>query len=102
MTLGREALTFLHISDLHLRTYDDPPRSDLDYDLRSELLRDVRGLAVRFGKVDGILASGDVAFAGKPEEYAVAKEYLSRLCTHLGCQASDVWVIPGNHDVARG
>lgn len=108
MTLGHEALTFLHISDLHLRTYEDPPnglsaapRSDLDDDLRTQLLRDVGRLAQRVGAFGGILVSGDVAFSGKSEEYAVANNYLSRLCTQIGCKESGVWVIPGNHDVVR-
>ena len=90
MKLGSKALTFLHISDLHLRTYDDPlggpparPRSDLDHDLRAQLLQDAGNLARRFGKIDGILASGDVAYAGKAAEYDVATEYLRQLCTQL-------------------
>ena len=51
---------------------------------------------------DGILLSGDVAFAGKAAEYEYAYAWLEDdVCPAAGCRIENVFVIPGNHDVDR-
>jgi 3',5'-cyclic AMP phosphodiesterase CpdA len=56
----------------------------------------------RIGAVpDAVLVTGDVAFAGDPDEYAYALSWLDELCRGCGTTLSAVFVIPGNHDVVR-
>lgn len=47
------------------------------------------------------MVTGDIAFAGKREEYDHARDWLAHLCEILGCAQENVWVTPGNHDVDR-
>jgi 3',5'-cyclic AMP phosphodiesterase CpdA len=96
-------MLLLHISDIHFREIhveqpDDPNRA-----LRDDLVRDVKIMRERIGKAaDGILLSGDIAFAGKAKEYEFALKWLeTELCPAAGCKLKDVFVIPGNHDVDR-
>lgn len=96
-------MLFLHISDIHFREThvgqpDDPNRA-----LRDDLVRDVKTTRKRIGHhAQGILLSGDIAYAGKPIEYAFAMGWLEKeLCPAAGCKLTDVFVIPGNHDVDR-
>src|SRR4051794_33157633 len=94
--------TLLHLSDIHFRFGESGDIFDPDSDLRNELERDVVRLrGTRIEKVDGILVTGDIAFAGKKEEYERASAWLERLCDLLGCARDNVWVVPGNHDVDR-
>jgi len=46
-----------------------------------------------------VLVTGDVGFAGKRDEYDIAREWLRALCANLGCPEQNVWTVPGNHDV---
>lgn len=98
-----EALStlFLHLSDIHfIRSYSGGAY-DLEADLRRELELDVARLHSDLGPFRGILVSGDVAYAGKKEEYQTAHEWLERLCQVAGCPTHRVWTVPGNHDVDR-
>ncbi len=45
------------------------------------------------GHVDGILISGDIAFAGKVEEYDIARAWLTKLSSILGCDPGYVWCV---------
>lgn len=96
-------LLLLHISDIHFRRTDVGQPDDPNRGLRNDLIRDVRAMRERLGRpVDGILLSGDIAFAGKAQEYDFAYKWLEEeLCPVAGCRIQDVFVIPGNHDVDR-
>lgn len=50
-------------------------------------------------KVAGILVTGDIAFSGDRCEYEIAKEYLNSVCEVFNISPSDVYCVPGNHDV---
>ncbi|MBB3452561.1 putative phosphodiesterase [Rhizobium sp. BK313] len=67
------------------------------------MIDDVRDMVERLDrKIDVILISGDIAFAGKEEEYDFALRWIrDSLCPASGCEPEDVIVIPGNHDVDR-
>jgi len=70
--------------------------------LRQELLLDAVAQCQGIGATpDAVLVSGDVAFAGAPEEYEYAISWLDKLCRDCGTTLSAVFVIPGNHDVIR-
>jgi 3',5'-cyclic AMP phosphodiesterase CpdA len=92
----------LHLSDIHFRKGEVGTAMDPNVHLRSELLRDAVTQCERLGAIpDAVLVSGDVAFAGDPDEYAYALSWLDQLCRACGTTLAAVFVIPGNHDVVR-
>ena len=95
-------LRFIHLSDIHF----GQERGEDVYihdDVREQVLEDARDLRERLpdGKIDGVIVTGDLAFAGKPEEYEAAGSFLDRLTSYVGCPRTAVQVIPGNHDIHR-
>lgn len=101
--MGRQRW-FVHLSDIHFKkpnaATDDP--YDLDTDLRDQLELDVERVCDDLPEIDGLIISGDVAFAGRAAaEYDVATEWLSKLSSICGSDPSHVWCVPGNHDVDR-
>jgi predicted MPP superfamily phosphohydrolase len=96
-------LTFVHLSDLHIRALDFRTGYNPDQDLRVELKHDLKRILEEAGTPRGILLGGDTAFAGQKEEFDAAVEWLHDLCEEIGVDPKDsVWVVPGNHDVDRG
>jgi len=49
----------------------------------------------------GILATEDIAYAGKRHEYDAAGLWLDELAFLVGCTAADIQMVPGNYDVDR-
>ena len=94
--------TYVHLSDLH---FGQERGSDLHLhrDVRERLIDDARSLAEaeRGAKMDGVVVTGDIAFAGKEVQYLEARKWLARLTEAVGCRDKDVMVVPGNHDVDR-
>lgn len=89
---------FLHLSDLHLRP-QRIRRYDQDHVLRG-LLEFLERDRAAF-PLDLIFVTGDLAYAGKPEEYALVGELLVRLAEVTGVPPARTFVVPGNHDVDR-
>jgi len=94
-------LILLHLSDIHFRRGVVGDAHDEDQDLRNELERDLRRLSATYPKFDGIIVSGDIAFAGKAEEYEFAKGWLESIRELLSCPKEGVMLTPGNHDKDR-
>ena len=94
--------TYIHLSDLH---FGQETGSDLHLhrDVRDRLIDDAMDLAARepSGTVAGVILTGDIAFSGTENQYLAAGTWLQRLCDAVGCNATDVLVVPGNHDVDR-
>lgn len=95
------ALNILHLSDIHFKYTLDGTVYDLDFDVRNELEIDVRQIIEQSGPINAIFVTGDIAFAGKADDYEVARIWLASLCEKIGCEAEQVWVVPGNHDIDR-
>jgi len=93
-------LVFLHLSDIHFSNLSSK-RYDPDLDLRRELVADAFRMRNAIGHCNGILVSGDIAFAGKADQYGTARDWLNAVCNTLGCKEEQVWAIPGNHDADR-
>ncbi len=93
--------TFIHLSDIHFRGRLKTGEDVFNQDIRDQLLLDLQRLQQAGQKVDAILLSGDVAFSGKASEYDAARAFLNQACDNLELPQSDVWMIPGNHDVDR-
>jgi 3',5'-cyclic AMP phosphodiesterase CpdA len=95
-------MLLLHLSDLHFRRGEVGTPMDPNLHLRNALLRDAEERCDRLGApVDAVLISGDVAFAGDPEEYRFALTWLEDLCARCDTTLAAVFVCPGNHDVVR-
>ena len=94
---GKKA-TWLHISDLHLRTDDQYDQSVA----LSSLLMDLSNLVDKEKyHFDLVFITGDIAFSGKQEEYELAKQFIQNLSSATYVQTDRIFCIPGNHDVDR-
>ncbi len=75
---------------------------DPNHHLRTRLIQGAKQLCEQLGTVpDAVLAFGDIAFSGDRDEYQFAQSWFEKLCQAVGCDVSDISVIPGNHDVQR-
>jgi predicted phosphodiesterase len=93
------SVAWLHISDLHVRSGDSYDR----HVVFRALVESVRRFRERDGRTpDLAFATGDIAYSGKPEEYAVATEFFDQLLDAAGLDRHQLYVVPGNHDVDRG
>jgi formylglycine-generating enzyme required for sulfatase activity/3',5'-cyclic AMP phosphodiesterase CpdA len=93
-------ITWLHLSDLHFRA---SPRHTWDENvvLRA-LLGDLEALRAKENLTpDLILVSGDIAFSGVSEEYALAGQFFDELLRVTRLRKEHLIVVPGNHDVNR-
>ncbi len=92
------SLTWLHVSDFHIRGGDP---YDRDVVLKA-LVRSVREYRETKGiKPDLIFATGDIAHGGKAAEYIPATEFFDGLLEAAGLERHQLFVVPGNHDVDR-
>ena len=96
------SLTYVHVSDIH---FGQERGSDLyvHKDLKQRLIDDAAALKDEVGiaQMDGVIVTGDIAFSGKEDQYRAAAQWLDLLTKTIGCKATDVIVVPGNHDIDR-
>ena len=95
------SVTWLHLSDWHQKgtTFDRLV-------VRDALLRDIKercqGISADLETIDFIVLSGDIAYSGKPEEYAAVREHLIvPLLDATGLGPERLFIVPGNHDLDR-
>ena len=89
-------ITWLHLSDVHLR-----PRDAWQQDLvLRAMCADIRNRRDTLA-LDFVLLSGDLAFSGKPEEYEIAATFLDALSEACGVPTASIYCVPGNHDIDR-
>jgi hypothetical protein len=96
------SVAFIHLSDIHFGQ-EKGGRVFTHADVRERLLDDVTRMVKNLpnGRVDGIIVSGDIAYAGQILEYGQAGQWLDRLASAAGCKITDIQVVPGNHDINR-
>ena len=96
------ALTYIHLSDIHFGQ-EKGPEVYVHDDVKECLIADVAKLKVAAGieRIGGVIVTGDVAFSGKKSEYDSAAHWLDQLTQAIGCEKTDVIVVPGNHDIDR-
>jgi predicted MPP superfamily phosphohydrolase len=91
-------ITWVHLSDFHFCAADE-------YDagiVLDALLQDLADRISQDGLQPGFaVVSGDLAFSGKPAEYAQAARFLDRLLATLGLDRDRLLLVPGNHDADR-
>jgi hypothetical protein len=93
-------MLMLHISDIHFKYGEVGEPDDPNRGLREDLIQDVKYMRGRLGPPGMILLSGDIAYAGREDEYHFAYYWLQKeLCPAAQCAIENVFVIPGNHDV---
>lgn len=95
------AVSFVHLSDIH---FGQEIGGELvtHNDVKERLLVDAATQVKSLGlPIEGIIVTGDVAFAGKTAEFKDAGNWLDRLAKGVGCLDTAVQVVPGNHDIDR-
>lgn len=97
----KSSLRFAHLSDIHFRIQVGGDLWDENVDLRRELENDLRRVVGESGPLDGILVTGDIAFSGETDEFEAASEWLTLVAEIAQCAESEIWTVPGNHDVHR-
>ncbi len=90
-------ICWLHISDLHLRPTD---KWSQDVVLES-MCRNIMKQRDGGTKFDFVLVTGDIAFSGKAEEYAMADDFFNELQSATGVPVHLIFCVAGNHDVDR-
>ena len=95
-------LTYVHLSDIHFGQ-EKGAEIYVHNDVKECLIADVAMLQEGTGieRMEGVIVTGDVAFSGKKKEYDSAAQWLDRLTQAIGCEKTDVIVVPGNHDIDR-
>jgi hypothetical protein len=94
--------TFIHLSDIHFGQVKGGQRL-VHSDVKERLIEDAASLVATMetARAAGIIVTGDIAYAGKRDEYISAAEWLDRLAAAVGCAKTSVQVVPGNHDIDR-
>lgn len=94
---------FLHLSDIHFGQ-ETGGQLYIHNDVKEELVEDVAGFVKNEigSPITGIIVSGDITYSGKESEFQEAGKWLDKLSTAGGCGQTDVYVVPGNHDIDRG
>jgi len=94
---------YIHLSDIHFGQ-EKGGRIIVHDDVKEQLIADARELLQKLGikEAEGVIISGDIAYAGTKAEYEHAGQWLDRLTSAIGCHRTAVQVVPGNHDIDRG
>ena len=93
---------FLHLSDIHFGQ-ETGSQLYIHNDVKEGLVEDVAGFVENEmgSPITGIIVSGDITYSGKESEFQEAGKWLDKLSTAGGCRQTDVYVVPGNHDIDR-
>ena len=91
------SVTWLHISDFHIRGGDPYDREVV----LKALVRAVAEYRDRGWQPDLVFATGDIAFSGTPEQYAIATAFFDEVLAAAKLELRQMFVIPGNHDLDR-
>jgi len=90
-------LQILHISDLHIKEGQNFDRSRVLEPMLERIRQDMKQRI----RPEIVIVTGDIAFQGKEQEYALAKTFLDDLLKALGLKDEQLFIVPGNHDVER-
>lgn len=95
-------MLIIHLSDIHFRIAEVTSNFDPNIGLRADILLDITERLSHRGEAPvAIIVSGDIAFAGKAEEYQYARGWFEELCEVCGVGYERLFLVPGNHDVDR-
>jgi len=91
----------LHLTDLHFGWESTDPSKKAERQLVLDGLVDRVAALPKEWRPKIVCVSGDIAWKGKAPEYALAKEWMTRLLDRLELTFGDVVVCAGNHDTDR-
>ncbi|MEO1594426.1 MAG: metallophosphoesterase [Pseudomonadota bacterium] len=94
----KEVINWLHISDLHLKVGLSEWSQDV---VLTTLLDDIGNRTSIKGQIDFIVITGDLAFSGKPAEYALVSDLINELALRTDVPKDFIFCVPGNHDIDR-
>jgi Calcineurin-like phosphoesterase len=91
------SISWIHISDFHMQA-----SNAWSQDVVLTAMADAIERHLKSGiSLDFILATGDIAFSGKAEEYKLAESFFDALSTVSRVPKERIFCIPGNHDIDR-
>lgn len=93
-------IRILHLSDLH----EKGPREKEPY-FREQVLgqtweKNLQEIAAS-GPIDLICCTGDLAHSGQADEYKRISDFLAQTAKSVNVDFKQLFLVPGNHDVAR-
>lgn len=95
-----KGITWLHLSDLHMKFRGSSDSYDRDIIIETFLNDIQEQISSKDLKFDCIFFSGDIAFSGKSNEYDLAiKSFFDPLLTATGVSKERLFIVPGNHDI---
>jgi 3',5'-cyclic AMP phosphodiesterase CpdA len=95
-------IAFVHLSDIHFGQ-EKGGQTVIDDDVKASVIDDCRQIFAGMSQqsIGGVIVTGDIAYAGQEDQYRSAGEWLDALTSAIKCKRSDVYVVPGNHDIDR-
>ena len=93
-----EKFSWLHLSDFHFKASGDGFGQEVSC---GAVLRDIPSRLSNEYPLQFAVVTGDVAFSGRADEYALASVFFDSLAAQVGVELSRLFVAPGNHDVDR-
>jgi predicted phosphodiesterase len=91
-------ISWLHLSDMHISA-----NNSFDQNLiHDSLFRDLESQLDKFDiELNFIFFTGDVAYTASKEDYELAVIFFNNLCERFNFNKSNLFIVPGNHDVNR-
>jgi predicted MPP superfamily phosphohydrolase len=89
-----DKIRWLHISDLHLKSQAAAWSQDVVLRALHKAIAEQRVKR----PVNFILATGDLSYSGKHDEFLQVEAFFDNLLKELDLSRADVFFIPGNHD----
>ena len=91
-------LTWMHLSDIHFQNKPGAMKWSQDK-VKESFIKRLPDLLASWDLVpDMLFFTGDIAYSGEPEQYAVANDFLREIEQILGKDIR-TYIVPGNHDV---
>jgi predicted MPP superfamily phosphohydrolase len=90
--------SWLLISDLHLKSTHTTWSQNV---VLRDMVRDIEQRRGDLTNIRFVIVSGDLAHGGKPEQYVLVERFLDDLIKVLGLDRTDIFMVPGNHDIDR-
>lgn len=90
-------IRWLHVSDMHMRVSDAWSQDVVLKAMCNHVARQrADGMTLDF-----VLATGDLTFSGKTDEYKLTASFFDALSAASGVGRDYIFCIPGNHDIDR-
>lgn len=86
----------LLLSDIHFLSL--AKEQDQHSHVRDCFIKDLKDYVAKYGSINHILVSGDIASKGDSSEYDSAFEFFDLVSKTAGCNIENIYIIPGNHD----